>query len=412
MADRIRTGFHIGAFSIWLCPISVWLFAWLAPVFADSASDVVEMDTERARIRVVTVASGLDQPWGLAFLPDGRLLVTERPGRLRIIAGNVLSAPLAGVPEVLTVDQGGLLDVAIDPEFKANRLIYLSLSEPAASGSSRTAVIRARFAETSIEDVQVIFRQQPAVATPAHFGSRLAFGRDGRLFVTLGERQAPENSARAQHLDTHFGKVVRIESDGRVPGDNPFGTRPGARPEVWSYGHRNPQGAAIHPQTGELWITEHGPRGGDELNVAHAGQNYGWPRVTYGVAYSGKKIGEGTEAPGTVQPLHYWKPSIGTSGLAFYTSQQIPGWRGSAFVGGLVSRSLSRLEMEGQRIVHEERLLESLGERIRDVRQGPDGFLYVLADRHKFRQPGSPPLGRVLRIEPVAEGIIERAARN
>lgn len=245
----------------------------------------------------------------------------------------------------------------------------------------------------ALEETRVIFRQEPAVESPAHFGGRLVFGRDGRLFVTLGERAGRQFIDRAQLLDDHFGKIVRIESDGGIPVDNPFVGRADAQPEIWSYGHRNPQGAALHPTTGELWSTEHGPKGGDELNVVRAGRNYGWPVITFGTAYSGEAIGIGTHQEGMEQPIHYWVPSIATSGLAFYTSGRIPGWAGSLFVGGLAGRVLTRLELDGERVRHEERLFEDLRERIRDVRQGPDGFLYLITDS---------PQGRLLRVEPAA----------
>jgi glucose/arabinose dehydrogenase len=359
-----------------------------------AAAGAGEFDTEKARVRVVELASGLEHPWSLAFLPDGRLLVTERPGRLRVVTrGGALSDPIQGVPAVFAQGQGGLLDVALDPDFASNATIYLAYAEDRGGNTNATTVYRARLHETALEDGAVIFRQEPAVESPAHFGGRLVFARDGRLFVTLGERSARHFIDRAQSLDDHFGKIVRIERDGSIPADNPFVGRPGARPEIWSYGHRNPQGAALHPETGELWSTEHGPKGGDELNIVRAGRNYGWPVITYGTAYSGDAIGIGTHQTGMEQPLHYWVPSIATSGLAFYTADRIPGWRGSAFVGGLSGRVLARLELAGESVRHEERLLTDLRERIRDVRQGPDGFLYLLTDS---------PQGRLLRVEPAA----------
>jgi len=370
--------------------------AAVLPLFLIAAAPApgAEFETERARVRAVQVAAGLEHPWGLAFLPDGRMLVTERPGRLRVIGTDgAISQALAGVPSVHAVGQGGLLDVALDPGFASNRYLYLSFAEHRGGGMNATAVARARLEGLALRDLAVIFRQQPAVESPAHFGGRLAFGRDGRLFVTLGERSGRQFIDRAQSLEDHFGKIVRIGTDGSVPADNPFLGSADARPEIWSLGHRNPQGAAIHPATGELWISEHGPKGGDELNVVRAGRNYGWPVITYGVAYSGQPIGIGTHREGMEQPVHQWTPSIGTSGLAFYTADRIPGWQGSAFVGGLVSRRLVRLELDGERVVHEEVMLESLKERIRDVRQGPDGLLYLLTDS---------PQGRLLRVEPAA----------
>lgn len=355
----------------------------------------VEFDTERAHIRVVEVASGLEHPWSIAFLPGGRMLVTERPGRLRIVGSDGrLSPPIAGVPAVYAIRQGGLLEVATDPDFASNGNVYLSYAENRDAGANATTVARARLVGETLVDLQVIFRQQPAVESPAHFGGRLVFDRGGKLFVTLGERAGRQYIDRAQSLDDHFGKVVRIETDGGVPGDNPFIGRTDARPEIWSLGHRNPQGAALHPETGELWSTEHGPKGGDELNIVRGGRNYGWPVITYGVAYSGEPIGIGTHREGMEQPVRQWTPSIGTSGLAFYTADRIPGWKGNAFIGGLVGKRLVRLELDGDRAVHEEVLLASLKERIRDVRQGPDGFLYLLTDS---------PQGRLLRVEPVAK---------
>jgi len=302
------------------------------------------------------------------------------------------------VPAVsATSKQGGLLDVALDPEFASNRWIYLSYAEPRAEKTSGTAVARARLADDGLRDLEVIFRQLPAVDSNAgHFGSRLVFAPDGRLFVTLGERQAKHFSEWAQDAGTHFGKVVRIERDGRIPADNPFVDRAGFLPEIWSLGHRNPQGAALHPRTGELWITEHGPRGGDEVNIVRAGHNYGWPVITYGLAYSGAKIGEGRQKAGLEQPLWYWLPSIAPSGLAFYTSDRIPAWTGNLFAGALRGTSLLRLVLDGDRVIHEERLFESMNARIRDVRQGPDGLLYLLTDS---------PDGRILRVEPVPQEV-------
>jgi len=361
----------------------------LAPL-AHARDAAVKASTQQGTVRLVTVAEGLERPWGIAFLPDGRALVTERPGRLRIVGTDgKLSEPLGGVPAVHAIKQGGLLDVALDPEFAATRLVYLSYAEKREDGNG-TTVARGRLGERGLEDVQVIFRQRPAVSGGHHFGSRLVFSRDGRLFVTLGDRFSER--ARAQTLDSHLGKVVRIERDGKIPADNPFLGRPGALPEIWSYGHRNVQGAALHPATGELWTNEHGPKGGDELNRDLAGRNYGWPTVTYGVEYSGEKISDSPTAPGIEPPVHYWVPSIATSGLLFYTGTRFPQWRGSAFLGGLANLQLVRLEMDGNRVVREERLLEGVvNERVRDVEQGPDGSIYLLTDEIN---------GRLLRVEP------------
>jgi len=347
-------------------------------------------DTQHGKVRVVTVAEGLEHPWGMAFLPDGRALVTERPGRLRIVGTDgKLGAPLEGVPAVSVTGQGGLRDVQLDPDFAKNRLVYLSYAEPREGGNG-TAVARGKLTERGTDDVQVIFRQDVTINGRHHFGSRLVFDRKGRLFVTLGDRNSER--ARAQTLDSHIGKVVRIERDGKVPADNPFVGRAGAKPEIWSYGHRNVQGAALHPATGELWTHEHGPKGGDELNRTLAGLNYGWPLVTYGVEYSGKTISESPTAPGIEPPVHYWVPSIATSGLLFYTGDRFPKWQGNAFVGGLASQQLSRLEMDGNRVVREEVLFKGvLNQRVRDVEQGPDGFIYLLTDEDN---------GKLLRIEP------------
>jgi glucose/arabinose dehydrogenase len=355
---------------------TIFLLAAFVVANATEAADRV-IQTERGALRVAAVVEGLEAPWGMAFLPDGRILVTERPGRLRIVSRDgSLSEPLPGVPAVEAVGQGGLLDVALDPEFADNGTIYLSFAEPG-DGISGTAVASARLAAGGLEDVKVIFRQVPKISSRHHYGSRLVFARDGRLFITLGERGSQRHGA--QDLGTHFGKVIRIERDGSIPADNPFVDRTGALPETYSLGHRNLQGAALHPVTGELWAHEHGPRGGDEVNIVRAGRNYGWPVITYGREYHGPKIGEGTAKEGMEQPLHYWVPSIAPSGMAFYTADALPGWKGSLLVGGLVSLELSRLEFgPGNTVRHEERI--TIGERIRDVRQGPDGAVYLLTD--------------------------------
>ena len=336
--------------------------------------------TQKARVELTVVTSGLEHPWGIAFLPDGRALVTERPGRLRIVDGSgKVGEPLAGVPVVDAVGQGGLLDVALDPEFPRNRRIYLSFAEKRGDGMNGTSVARATLGTRGLEDVTVIFRQQPAMKGGHHFGSRLVFGRDGNLFVTLGDRNIGRE--RVQSLDNHIGKVVRIDRAGKAPADNPYLKQAGALPEIWSVGHRNVQGAALDPATGELWTNEHGPKGGDELNRTLGGRNYGWPLVTYGTEYSGKSISDKTAAPGLESPVHYWVPSIATSGLAFYTGAAIPAWQGNVFVGGLKSGELSRLEMRDGKVVSEERLFgEALKKRIRTVVNGPDGALYLLTD--------------------------------
>src|ERR671915_231415 len=353
----------------------------LAAVFAallfagPRAERVIAM--QAGRIQVQTVADGLEHPWGLAFLPDGHMLVTERPGRLRIVSKEGrLSEPLAGIPRVLAEGQGGLLDVALAPNFVSNRLIYLSYAEPGEGGAS-TAVARAQLGDGALRDIQVIFRQQPKVSGPNHFGSRLVFSPDGKLFVTLGERFKFEP---AQDLSNHLGKIVRINPDGSVPRDNPFVGRAGAKPEIWSYGHRNIQGAAIHPGSGALWVNEFGARGGDELNRVEAGKNYGWPVITYGVDYSGFRIGEGTAKPGLEQPLYYWDPVIAPSGMIFYTGDAFQEWKGNILIGSLTPGALVRLVMKGNKVAREERYLADLRERIRDVQQGPEGLLYLVTD--------------------------------
>jgi aldose sugar dehydrogenase len=350
------------------------------------------VETQSGRITVQTAAGGLVHPWGLAFLPDGRMLVTERPGRLRIVSGDGrLSGPLGGVPAVYAEGQGGLLDVALDPSFASNNLVYLSYAEPGAGGAS-TAVIRGRLnaAGTALENAQVVFRQQPKVSSNGHFGSRLVFARDGTLFVTLGDRRQFDP---AQDLASHIGKIVRINPDGSVPRDNPFVGRAGVRPEIWAYGIRNSQGATLHPQTGALWEVEHGPRGGDELNVIEAGRNYGWPLVSWGVHYSGQDIPKPSTRPDLALSIHQWTPVISPSGMTFYTGEMFTHWRGNLLIGGLSARGLTRLTLDGQRIAGEERI--ALGARIRDVRQGPDGAVYALTDQRD---------GAVLRLTPAAQG--------
>jgi aldose sugar dehydrogenase len=328
-------------------------------------------------------------------LPDGRMLVTERPGRMRLITREGgLSRPLQGVPEVVAQNQGGLLDVALSPDFPQSALIYFTYSESRGGGRNGTSLARAKLVHGGdagrLDEVKVIFRQEPSASGGLHFGSRLALAGDGTLFVTLGERFQRDY---AQDLSRHWGKVIRINPDGSAPKDNPFAGRDRAQPEIWSYGHRNPQSAAIHPITGKLWIVEHGARGGDEINIPQAGKNYGWPVITYGVDYSGAKIGVGTRKAGMEQPIYYWDPSIAPSGMAFYTGDLFPAWKGNLFVGSLVQEHLARLVLDGEKVVAEERLLVDLGERIRDVRQGPDGALYVLTDKSD---------GRVLRLVPQA----------
>ncbi|WP_421683919.1 PQQ-dependent sugar dehydrogenase [Stutzerimonas urumqiensis] len=350
--------------------------------FASAAPDQ-RLDSTLGPLEVATVADGLARPWSLAFLPGGeRMLVTERPGTLRVVGldGRV-SEPLDGVPGVYATGQGGLLDVRLSPDFASDRLVYLTYAEAGEDGKAGTVVGRGRLSEdlSAIEGFEVLLRQQPKLSVGLHFGSRLVFDRAGDLFVTLGENN---RRSTAQDLDKLQGKVVRLNPDGSVPPDNPFVDRQGARPEIWSYGHRNPQGAALNPWTGALWVNEHGPRGGDEINVPQAGKNYGWPLVTHGIDYSGQPVPEavGKTAEGTVAPHHVWEVSPGLSGMAFYDAERFPAWQHSLFIGALAQPSLIRLTLDGDAVVKEERLLESLGKRIRDVRVGPDGYLYVLTD--------------------------------
>ena len=342
-------------------------------------------------VRTETVATGLEHPWAVEQLPDGRFLVTERPGRLRLVSRDGrLSPPLTGVPDVAASGQGGLLDVALDPDFARNSTIYLAFSEPGEGGSG-TAVARARLTDTGLRDVRVIYSQVPKVRSSGHYGARLVFRPDGTLFVTQGDRQSNRYRKQAQELESGIGKIVRINTDGSIPRDNPFVGEAGARPEIWSSGHRNVQAAALHPETGALWTVEHGARGGDELNRPEAGRNYGWPVISYGREYTGGRIGEGTARPGMEQPVYYWDPVIAPSGMAFYTGTAFPQWRGSILAGGLASQALVRLTLRDGRVVGEERYLGDLGQRIRDVTQGSDGHLYVVTDA------GS---GRLLRIVP------------
>jgi glucose/arabinose dehydrogenase len=350
-------------------------------------------------VEVVTVTEGLVNPWGLAFLPDGRMLVTERPGRLRIVSadGKQMSEPVTGLPAVDARGQGGLLDVAIDPAFQKNQLIYWSYAEPK-DGVNNSAVARGKLvdgAAPKVENVQVIFHQSPSLNSPLHFGGRLVFGRDGTLFVTLGDRSITEGRMQAQKMDSLIGKIVRINADGSIPKDNPFVGKEGVRPEIWSYGHRNIQAATLHPGTGELWEVEHGTRGGDEVNVARKGKDYGWPTIAYGIEYQGPPITGGIQQQeGMEQPRYYWDPNIAPSGMIFYTGKLFPAWQNSMFIGGLGSTNLVRLSLKGDQIVGEERLLQDLQpsrDRFRDVRQGPDGAIYLLTDNAK---------GRILKLVP------------
>jgi aldose sugar dehydrogenase len=368
-----------------------------APVVAQEAPRSPTPAAVRLPARVTDIARGLVHPWGLAFLPDGRMLVTERPGRLRLVEPDGrLSEPLAGVPEVAAGGQGGLLDVALSPGFASDRLVYLSYSESGAGGAG-TAVARGRLGARGLEAVQVVWRQQPKVSGTFHWGSRLVFRPDGTLFVTLGDRLSHREAA--QDLSVTLGKVVRINADGSVPADNPFVARDGARKEIWSYGHRNVQAAALD-EHGRLWTVEHGARGGDELNQPQAGRNYGWPAITYGVDYSGARIGVGTARPGMEQPRYYWDPVIAPSGAVFYHGDKFADWRGDLLVGSLQPGCLVRLRLIDGRVTLEERYAVDAGTRIRDVRQGPDGLVYLLID-------AAP--GRIVRLTPLPAGAGSRA---
>ena len=341
-------------------------------------------------VRIETVASGLHSPWGFAFLPDGRIIVTEKSGTLRIVdREGRISAPLVGVPSVAASGQGGLLDVALDPNFATTKLVYLSYSEPGPNGTAGTAALRGRLGAAGLEDMKVIYQQDPKVVGGNHFGSRIVFSPDGKMFITQGERFAYRD--QAQNLSSLLGKIVRLNPDGSVPQDNPFVGQSGVRPEIWSYGHRNVEAAAINPETGQLWTVEHGAAGGDELNHPEAGKNYGWPVITYGLDYSGARIGVGAVKDGMEQPVYYWDPVIAPSGMIFYTGDKFPAWKNNIFVGGLASNALVRLELENGRLTKEERYLHDLHERIRDVQQGPDGYIYVITDSGD---------GRILRLMP------------
>ncbi len=334
---------------------------------------------------VVPVAEGFEHPWSLAFLPGGRMLVTERPGRLRVVAADgTTSVPVAGLPAVDARDQGGLLDVSLDPDYGTNRRIYWSYAEPRDGGANNTAVARGVFVDGAaprVDEVEVIYRQTPSMDSPMHFGSRLVWGRDKTLFVTQGERSYIEGRMQSQRMDSLLGKIVRINADGSIPDDNPFAGRPVTAPAIWSIGHRNVQAAALHPTTGELWAVEYGTRGGDEINIARKGRDYGWPTIAYGIEYRGGPITGGiTAREGMEQPLYYWDPIIGPSGMTFYTADLFPAWKGSLFIGGHGSRDLVRVSIDGERVVGEERLLVDRRDVVRDVRQGPDGAIYIVTD--------------------------------
>ena len=347
------------------------------------------VNSEQAKFKIEAVTSGLVRPWSLAFLPNGDFLVTERPGQLRLVKkdGQLVKAPIKGLPKISAGGQGGLLDVILHPDFKNNSIIYLSFAA-SGSGGIGTEVAKAKFSGDRLEDVKIIFKALPKTRNRFHFGSRLAFDNDGKLYITIGEKFAMR---QAQNLQSHLGSVIRLNQDGTVPIDNPFLKQAGKRPEIFSYGHRNPQGLAKHPVTGKIWAHEHGPRGGDEVNIIKPGANYGWPKITYGIDYSGSIISNKTKAPGMEQPVVYWDPSIAPSGMAFYTGDKFPKWKGDLFVGALAHLHLRRLELDGDKVVGQEVLLQNLSERIRDVRSGPDGYLYVLTDSQN---------GQLLRLKP------------
>ncbi len=374
------------------------IVALVSVSFSFNGAQAAQSNAPQARntsIKVETFAKGLENPWSLQFLPDGRLLVSERPGRIRIVGKDgKLSLPVSGVPKVHAQGQGGLLDIRLAPDFQTSGTLFLSYAEPRDGGQSGTTVARARLvlegATGRLDGVMVIFRQEPAVPSSFHFGSRIVPASDGSIFVTTGDRGNQRDSA--QNPGNHIGKVIRIMPDGKPAADNP--KLPGWKPEVWSYGHRNIQGAAIDPATGQLWTVEHGARGGDELNRPEKGKNYGWPIITYGRDYTGLKIGEGTARAGMEQPVYYWDPSIATSGLAVYSGSLFPAWKGNILVGGLSGAQLSRLVVEGGQVVAEEKLLDGRGDRIRDVRQGPDGAVWLVVDDRD---------GQILRLSPGAK---------
>ncbi|MDG2518167.1 PQQ-dependent sugar dehydrogenase [Lysobacter soli] len=362
-----------------------------AATAAPKALPTQTVTSQNGPVTVTTIASGLEHPWSVALLPDGGFLVTERPGRLRhVSADGAVSAPITGVPQVWAEGQGGLLDVVLAPDFATSKKIFLSYAEPGPDGSAGTAVSTATLGDGALSDVKLFYRQEPKLVGPNHFGSRIAFDGKGHVFITQGERNDRPTS---QKLDMLQGKLVRLNLDGSVPADNPFVGRKDARPEIWSYGHRNMQSLATDPRTGTVWEAEHGPKGGDEINLPQPGKNYGWPIITHGINYSGLKIPEavGKEAPGMEQPYHVWEISPGLSGMAFLTAQPASKWNDSLFLGALADGSLIRLSLDGDKITGEERLLKDVGARIRDVRVGSDGKVYVLTDETD---------GKLLRLDP------------
>jgi glucose/arabinose dehydrogenase len=372
------------------------------PAFAGQTRAPALTTDTKFDVKEVTKPGEFQTPFAVDFLPGGKFIVTERTaGQFRVIdKDGKVSPPIKdGVPAVMSRGQGGLLDVALDPNFAANQTIYWSYSEPQADGTNNTAVAKGKFvdgATPKIENIKVIYHQVPSLNSPLHFGSRLVFAKDGTLFVTQGERSILPGRMQAQDLKSGLGKIVRINTDGSIPKDNPFvGAKDGARPEIWSYGHRNVQGAFLHPTTGELWELEHGPQGGDEINIARKGKDYGWPTITYGVEYgaANTKIGEGSQKAGMEQPIYYWDPVIAPGALMYYNANLFPKWRGSVFAAGLNSHYVARLTMNGDKVTSEERLTFSQGDRYRDIGVGPDGAIYVLTDG---------PQARLLKITPKA----------
>ncbi len=372
---------HTAARSLGARSAAVAVLAFMLLHFAGAAAgaEAKELSSEKVRFRLTTLVPGLQHPWSLAWLPDGRMLITERPGRLRLVSRDFKLDPKAvdGVPRVVTGGQSGLFDVAVHPRYAGNGWLYLAYMAAADAGS-RLEVMRAKLEDHRLVQSQVIFRAVPSASGRLNLGGRLVFDRHGMLFVSVGDRFEQD---RAQRFDDDSGKMIRLADDGRVPADNPFAKRSGARAEIYSVGNRNIEGLALHPRTGELWSHEHGPQGGDEINIIRAGRNYGWPVITYGVNYgTGTKIGEGTHKTGMEQPLYYWVPSIAPSGMAFYEGDKFPAWRGNLFVGALKAELLVRLELDGEKVTHEERLLKGAIGRIRDVRAGADGYIYLLTD--------------------------------
>ena len=372
-------------FPSWLL---LWSMAACVPSWAQDRSSVIV--SEKHAFRLATLLTGLENPWSVAFLPDGRMLVTERAGRLRMVGPDFRldPHPIEGLPESVERGQGGLFDVALHPQYAQNGWIYWAYNAPGTGGWG-TALARGKLQGRRMAEVQVLFSMQPKTRSSQHFGGRIVFDKAGMLYLTLGDRGDKE---RAQKLDDHAGSVIRLHDDGRVPANNPFAKRAGALPEKWTLGNRNMQGAALHPQTGELWTHEHGPQGGDEVNVMRPGLNYGWPVITFGVNYGlGTRIGEGQAKSGMVQPLHVWVPSIAPSGMAFVSGSRFPQWQGNLLVGALRGQMLVRLELDGEKVLREERLLQGRAGRIRDVRMGPDGLIYLLSDG---------PDGALMRLEP------------